>query len=294
MSDLDLETALRATLSERAAHAPGGDDLADSATRAGVARRRRRRIAGTAAVLAIGAVAGFAGRGLVPVAGDAEPQPADTPPVGDLVTCGETWPAFDPVLLTERPALDPESDLGVAVRTTARPPVAAGLIDGWTLVDQVGSTAYLLIWLDQTATARNIAPNSIVGATYEQAADGTWSVRGTGECQPERYFDDGLDPADWRLPGEQPPPDATAVTILAYEIDCSSGQPADGRLADPIVEYQDDAVVITMRIEPPEGELLTCVGNPETPVTVELDEPLGDRELRNGLWYPARPVLPEP
>lgn len=42
------------------------------------------------------------------------------------------------------------------------------------------------------------------------------------------------------------------------------------------------------------GEFFNCVGNPETAVTVELDEPLGDRELRDGLWYPPRPVLPDP
>ncbi|WP_053204852.1 hypothetical protein [Jiangella muralis] len=294
MSDTDLETALRATLAGRAADAPAGDDLADTVTRVGTARRRRRRLAGAAAVIAVGAAAGLAGRGIVPVAGDAEPVPADTPAVGNLVTCGGTWPAFDPALLTERPALDPESDLGTAVRTTARPPIAARLIDSWTLVDHVGSTAYLLIWLDESAEARNIAPNGVVEATYEQAGDGSWSARGTGECRPERYFDDGLDPVEWRLPGDQPSPDATSVTILAHEIGCSSGQPADDRLAEPIVEYHEDTVDITLRITPPEGEVFTCIGNPETAVTVELDEPLGDRELRDGLWYPPRPATPEP
>jgi hypothetical protein len=295
--DLEFETALRTTLLGRAAHAPAGDDLADTVTRLGVSRRRRRRLAGTAAVLAIGAVAGLAGRGLLPVAGDAEPEPAaPTPAVvtAGLVTCGGTWPAFDPALLTERPPLDPAGDLGVAVATTARPPIAARLIDGWTLVDQVGSTAYLLIWMKDTGEARNIAPNRVAGVSYEQAADGTWSFRGSGECQPERFFDDGLDPVQWRLPGEQPPADATSVTILATEIGCSSGQSADDRLAEPIVEYHEDAVVITMRVTPPEGEFFNCVGNPESTVTVQLDEPLGDRELRDGLWYPARPVLPNP
>lgn len=296
MSDHDLETALRATLAGRAADAPAGDDLADTVARVGLARRRRRRVAGAATVLAIGTLAGLAGRGLVPVAGDAEPEPADTPPaeVTDLVTCGGTWPAFDPALLTERPALDPESDLGAAVRTTARPPIAARLIDGWTLIDQVGSAAYLLIWLDESAEARNIAPNGIVGANYELGPDGTWSARGAGECRPERSFDDGLDPVQWRLPDGLPSPDATSVTILATEIGCSSGQSADSRLAEPIVEYHEDAVDITLRITPPEGEFFTCIGNPETAVTVELDEPLGDRELRDGLWYPPSPATPAP
>jgi hypothetical protein len=295
--DLEFETALRTTLLDRVTHAPSGDGLADTVTRIGVAQRRRRRLAGTAAVLAISAVAGLAGRNLLPVAGDAEPEPAASTPADatdGLVTCGGTWPAFDPALLTERPPLDPDSDLGVAVATTARPPVAARLIDGWTLVGQVDSSAYLLIWMKDTAEARNIAPNRVSGVTYEQAADGTWSFTGGGECQPERFFGDGLDPVQWRLPGEPPPADATTVTILATEIGCSGGQSADDRLAEPIVEYQEDAVVITMRVTPPEGGAFTCVGNPDSTVTVQLDEPLGDRELRDGLWYPARPVLANP
>ncbi|RIQ11657.1 hypothetical protein [Jiangella rhizosphaerae] len=293
MSDHDLETALRATLHDRAAAAPGGDDLADSVVRVGTARRRRRRLAGAVAVLAIGALAGLAGRGLVPVAGDAEPQPADTPPATELITCNPGWPAFDPAVLTERPLLDPNSDLGVAVRTTARPPIAARLIERWTLVDQVGSLAYLLIWLKDTPEAHNMAEGGLSTAIYSREADGTWTFySGGGGCEPQRFFADGLNPVDWRLPGEQPPPEATSVTILASEIGCSSGQPADDRLAEPIVEYHEDAVDITLRVAPPEGEFFTCVGNPETTVTVQLDEPLGDRELRDGLWYPPRPATP--
>lgn len=299
MSDLDpeLEAFLRTTLAGHAADAPAGDHLAAAVTRLGTTRRRRRRVAGTVAVLALGAVAGLAGRSLLPVAGDAEPEPAASTPAevtAGLVTCGGTWPAFDPALLTERPPLDPASDLGVAVATTARPPIAAGLIDGWTLVDQVGSSAYLLVWMKDTGQATTIAPNGVAGVSYERAADGAWSFTGGGECQPERFFDDGLEPARWRLPGEQPSADATSVPILATEIACSSGQPAGGRLAEPLVEYREDAVVITMRVTPPEGEFFTCAGNPETAVTVELDEPLGDRELRDGFWYPARPVGKDP
>lgn len=295
MSDHDLETALRATLAGRAADAPAGDDLADTVTRVGTARRRRRRIAGAAAVLAVGAVAGLAGRGLVPVAGDAEPRPAaSTPAEVELVTCNsQEWPAFDPTMLTERPRLDPDSDLGTAVRTTARPHIAARLIDRWTLVDQVGSIAYLLIWMKDTAETRALDSPPIIAATYERSADGTWSFAGTGGCEPQRYFDDGLLPASWSL-RTVPSSDATSVDIGVSSDECSSGQSAAGRLTEPMVEYHADAVVITTRVVPLPPGGYTCPGSPSAPMTVQLDEPLGDRQLLDGRWYPPQSATVEP
>lgn len=295
MSDTDLETALRATLSDRAGAAPSGDDLADTVTRAGLVQRRRRRLAGAAVVLAVGVVAGFAGRSLVTVAGDAEPDPAASTPAQvatDLVTCNPQWPAFDPVLITERPPLDPESDLGIAVRTTARPSIAARLIDSWTLTGQVGSTAYLLIWMKDTEEARNLA-GELSTAVYAQAADGTWAYEGGGgACEPQRYFDDGLMPAWWTL-RTVPDADATSVDINVNSDECSSGRSPADRLTEPIVEYYPDTVVITTRVEPQRlGG--TCPGSPPAPLTVQLDEPLGDRQLLDGQWYPPRPATTEP
>ncbi|SDT65844.1 hypothetical protein [Jiangella sp. DSM 45060] len=299
MSDHDLETALRATLAGRAADAPAGDDLADTVTRVGLARRRRRRVAGAATVLAVGALAGLAGRGLVPVAGDAEPQPAASTPADvatGLVTCNmyNGWPPFDPTLLTERPALDPESDLGIAVRTTARPSIAARLIDRWTLIDQVGSTAYLLIWLKDTEETRNMVDGGLATAVYTQASDGSWAYQGGGGgCEPQRYFDDGLMPGWWSL-RTVPGADDTSVDINVNSDECSSGQSPADRLTEPIVEYTADAVLITARVEPLAYGAYTCQGSPSAPLTVHLDEPLGDRQLLDGQWYPPRPVTTEP
>ncbi|SDU40052.1 hypothetical protein [Jiangella alkaliphila] len=298
MSDTDLETALRATLSDRAGAAPSGDDLADTVTRAGLVQRRRRRLAGAAVVLAVGVVAGFAGRGLVPVAGDAEPEPAASTPAevaSDLVTCNmyNGWPLFDPVLLTERPELDPESDLGTAVRTTARPSIAARLIDSWTLIGQVGSRAYLLIWMKDTEEARNLG-GELSTAIYARAADGSWAYEGGGGgCEPQRYFSDGLMPGWWTL-RTAPEPDTTSVDINVNSDECSSGQSPADRLTEPIVEYHADTVVITTRLEPQPPGGNTCPGSPSAPLTVQLDEPLGDRQLLDGQWYPPRPATIEP
>ena len=289
----DLESTLRATLADRAAEAPTGDDLVDVVRRRGGVQRTRRRIAGTATALALGiGVAVVAIADLNPFGPDHDiVVTAPDPVAADQITCGSDQLSFDPDILVERPPLDPDSELGTAVRTTARPPVAARLIEGWTLLDQAGSTAHLMIWLKPAAESTNMAGSGMIVATYRLANDGTWSSWSSGECEPQRAFDDGLDPATWALPGARPGAEATSFPILVTERGCASGQSSEGRLADPIVEYRDDAVLITTRVEPPVGDMFTCLGNPATEVTVELDEPLGDRQLLDGMWFPPRPVL---
>jgi len=288
----DLESTLRATLADRAAEAPTGDDLVDVVRRRGGVQRTRRRIAGTATALALGiGVTVVAVSDLNPFAVDDDIVVSEPDPVtADQITCSPPGPSFDPDILVERPPLDPDSDLGTAVRTTARPPIAARLSEGWTLLGQVGSTAHLMIWLKPAAESANMADDGMIVATYEHETDGTWSFRSAGDCDPARAFDDGLYPATWALPGARPGPEATSITILVTERACASGHSSEGRLADPIVEYRDDAVLITTRVEPPVGDMFTCLGNPATEVTVELDEPLGDRQLLDGMWFPARPV----
>lgn len=288
----DLESALRETLAGHAAEAPAGDDVLAVVRRRGGAQRTRRRVlaAGTALALGTGGVVAAAAD-LNPFAVDdvvvTEPDPVEEA----QIACAPGSTPFDPDLLSERPAVDPEADLGIPVGTTARPQVARRLIDHWTLLGREGSTAELLIWLVPGAEGANISGNGMVAVTYEQATDGTWSFRSSGGCEPQRVFHDGLDPATWALPGAAPGPEATSVSILVTEMGCASGQSSEGRVAEPIVEYTDDAVLITTRVEPPVGDFFNCMGNPATEVTVELDEPLGDRDVLDGMWFPARPVL---
>lgn len=289
----DVELTLRQTLDAHATAAPSGDHLLQEVRRRGTAQRTRRRAG--AAVVAVAAVAGIAmavTSGLNPLrsSGDLVTTDTDPTPVADpQIVCGPGGTPFDPDLLVERPAIDPEADLGIPVGTTARPHIARRLIDHWTLLGRRGATVDLLIWLKPSDEGANIATNSMVAVTYEQAADGAWSFRSSGGCDPQRLFDDGLNSAEWTLAGDPPGPEATAVTILVSEYSCHDGTTAQ-RLTTPEVEYRDDAVVITTRVEPPEGDAFTCVGYPPTELTVELDEPLGDRRLLDGMWWPARDV----
>lgn len=85
--------------------------------------------------------------------------------------------------------------------------------------------------------------------------------------------------------------EATSIDVLVNEVGCASGATADDRIAPPEVEYTDDEVIVTLAVVPRPGPQ-NCPGNPNTEYTLELDEALGDRELRDGAHDPpAEPDL---
>ena len=91
--------------------------------------------------------------------------------------------------------------------------------------------------------------------------------------------------ARWQLASEPRSEDRT-LSLLVQELECASGQSADGRIVPPEVEYQDDAVIVTMRVERRSDDE-DCNGGPDTPYKLELKEPLGDRTLLDGSRDPA-------
>lgn len=99
-------------------------------------------------------------------------------------------------------------------------------------------------------------------------------------------------PAPWEpAPGADLSPGSTSIDVLVNEVNCASGQPAHGRIPAPDIVYREDSIVITIGVVPRAGGQ-TCPSNPNTPFTVELDEPLGDRVLLDGSQEPpAEPDL---
>lgn len=96
--------------------------------------------------------------------------------------------------------------------------------------------------------------------------------------------------APWELaPGADLSPAATRIEVLVHEQGCASGTSAEGRIAPPTIEYGPETVIITLAVIPVTGGA-TCPGNPDTPFTVELDQPLGDRTLLDGGTTPPSPV----
>lgn len=95
--------------------------------------------------------------------------------------------------------------------------------------------------------------------------------------------------AAWEpAPGADLSPTSQRIDVLLMEFSCSGGTDAVGRVATPDIQYTADAVVVTLRVIPRPGPQ-PCPGNPPTPFTLELAEPLGDRELLDGGVDPPGP-----
>jgi hypothetical protein len=95
-----------------------------------------------------------------------------------------------------------------------------------------------------------------------------------------------LDPA-FVSPGS----DATELHILVWEMACSSGSPATGRMSTPVIAYTATTVTITIGVRPLGGPQ-ACPGPPGTPATLRLAEPLGTRTLLDGGRVPPAPPSP--
>jgi hypothetical protein len=298
--DPELEAFLRSTLVDHAAAAPHGDDLAATVGRAGRAQRRRRRLTGAAVALALAAVAVVVGSQLEPFADDTSAPPASArrdlgagaqkaPPAGPtMVTCGGDERApFDVALLTDRPPLDPGSTFARAIVDNDLDSPNIGIVH-WTLARETESLAFLLGWTSTDALSMTI---------LAKKSDGRW-WRGGGpsECELLRSFGDGMDQAAWAPFGDPPGPDATTLELEVRRPICHlDGEgTAHEELADVIIEYRDDAVLISPRLEPWQEGTNPCYEGPPVPVRVDLTEPLGDRVLLDGLFYPARPPSIEP
>ena len=124
--------------------------------------------------------------------------------------------------------------------------------------------------------------------------DGAWQIDGFGQCRPELVLD-GLNVATWTLDPSVPPPGPDATSFVAFlpERACASGQAPGDRLLPPTILYEPDRVVVIFTVRPQSGNQ-DCQGNPSTPVTVELAEPLGSRRLLDGALLPQADPMASP
>jgi hypothetical protein len=92
-------------------------------------------------------------------------------------------------------------------------------------------------------------------------------------------------PAVWHLDPDLPPPgpDATSFTAIVTEQACSGAREIRGLLLPPVIEYLEFQVTVSLYLQPlpPGGH--ECPGNPPTPFVIELAEPLGGRQLVDGI-----------
>lgn len=124
-----------------------------------------------------------------------------------------------------------------------------------------------------------------------------WKPLNMGQCDPHVVLSAEFGPATWALDPAFPTPaaDTSELHILVWELACSGGSPATGRISAPVVQYTSAAVTITIGVRPllvAPGEAITCPGPPGTPAILRLSEPLGKRTLLDGGVVPPAPPSP--
>ena len=121
-----------------------------------------------------------------------------------------------------------------------------------------------------------------------------WAGEGSGpRCEPAVVLPEGLGRVEVQLdPDNLPGPDGTEITLLVTEQGCANGREMGEALRGPEVVETDDAVVVSFAVVPVAGGA-NCPGNPPTSVTITLSEPLGDRAIQDGLYFPPKTVTIE-
>ncbi|QCW50096.2 hypothetical protein FE634_06180 [Nocardioides dongxiaopingii] len=242
--------------------------------------------------MAVGAVAAvLAGTVPVAVVASLRDDPSAGPPPADrtaepLVTCGVgSWPvsvmdgglpevAADPEVRAAVEALP--AQLGIDSPDVSRWIVLAADDDGVT----IGTGA----WSAASGPSRRAETVRLT-----RADDGALRPAGGGDCRLAVVTPPGRWQVDLAAPGGGVDPTTDRPVVLATERQCTSGRDPRPYLSDPVVVETADRVVVTLTSRG-DDEAHTCEGNPSVPVALDLEQPLGDREVVDGGTWPRTPL----
>ena len=110
-----------------------------------------------------------------------------------------------------------------------------------------------------------------------------------GDCQLRIALPSGRTQVELTAPDKGVDGTTTTPTVMANERECVSGRDPVPFLGAPEIVETAETITVTMSSESATGHQ-NCVGNPSVPVTLELAEPIGDRELVDGGVWPPRPI----
>lgn len=229
------------------------------------------------------------------------PRPSQVPATADegavLWSCGGGAPGF-PLAVLDGPA-------GVE---TMEGPVFDGLRSALETMrgefeyepreDRPDALPWLLAYEDDDRAlflVRRTSQDEHYSVMYVERDGGTWGFSGYGDlCGLRPLITHEHGESVWRVRPKFPPtPESTTIEVKVMERECASGRKATGRIAEPIVDYSEEAVTITIPVRRVTGGA-DCQGNPWTPYVLELDEPIGDRVLLDGGPWPPEQRWPVP
>jgi hypothetical protein len=128
-------------------------------------------------------------------------------------------------------------------------------------------------------------PPHLLTVTVRRGRRDRWSPAGVSNSRPLRASRNGIRASSWRLdPTVTPSPDHTELRILITEQTMASGALAADRLLAPELHLGTDRVVLRVYVRPLEGYVGRSAAH-ETPVIVQLAEPLGERRVVDGALY---------
>jgi hypothetical protein len=227
-----------------------------------VARRGRQAL--LALALAVGAC------------GDGDPDLAteEGPAASELVGCGAGGRTFPRSALDSlRDAPPPDGAMAEGMRSFLESGEGAFWPqEGWRVLSSTGDVTELVVDADSQLWFQTL-----------ERRGGVWVWSGssaTPDCPLRVPAPDGFNDVLWRLDPdhEAPGPSSTEVHVLVHETACASGEPVGDRLVGPQVEVTATEARLGFLAKAQEGDF-NCPSNPETPITVPLEEPLGDRSL---------------
>ncbi|MEM8903470.1 MAG: hypothetical protein AAGF02_07205 [Actinomycetota bacterium] len=197
------------------------------------------------------------------------------------VTCGQAPLTGLPPDLDALAPLDDEARSALEAARTGRASLeAAPFVEGyeWSIADRTEERMILL--------GRSSDPTDLASMGFERVSDGSWDVAGFGGCRIQ-VSAVGFGPARAAFdPERQPDPTSTELPLQIIEMACAGGQAPDGREIVPVVTETATAVEVIVLVEGVVGGA-SCPGNPPVSITVELDEPLGDRVVLDGSIQPS-------
>ncbi|MGI5489410.1 hypothetical protein [Microtetraspora malaysiensis] len=259
----------------------------------------RGKAVGAAAALLLAGLAGCGGAGLdsVQTVGTVA---TETGAAGKIVMCHSQEVSLR-ALGEGRPATELGPNGRAALKGTEVRRIDE--LDTWTIVEE---SATRLALIRELARPQEEGGGMVFTHEFldverfgEPDADGRpgWHMRASSRCDLRRDLGE-LGVADVTLDPAAPPPgpDARRISVLVHERECASGQRADGRIRLVGVEPTAEEVRVVLGVQRVDagGGVVTCQGNPATPFTVELDEPLGERVLTDASVYPPRPISSPP